>query len=99
MASTAQLTPMMAQYRRIKSELPKERYIELLRDLKANGHRPILYFWGGEPMLYGGLMDIIEEGARLGMPPTLGTNGTLLLTDTNAAHFPRRFYRAYWPLP
>jgi hypothetical protein len=28
-----------------------------------------------------------------------GTNGTLLLTDTNAAHFPRRFYRAYWPLP
>jgi len=61
-----------------KSELPKERYIELLRDLKANGHRPILYFWGGEPMLYGGLMDIIEEGARLGMPPTLGTNGTLL---------------------
>ena len=28
-----------------------------------------------------------------------GTNGKLTLTDTNAAHFPRRFYRAYWPLP
>ena len=28
-----------------------------------------------------------------------GTNGTLSFTDTNAAHFPRRFYRAYWPLP
>jgi len=28
-----------------------------------------------------------------------GTNGTLLLKDTNAAHFPHRFYRAYWPLP
>lgn len=28
-----------------------------------------------------------------------GTNGTLILTDTNAAHFPHRFYRAYWPLP
>ncbi|MGO9587469.1 MAG: Kelch repeat-containing protein [Limisphaerales bacterium] len=28
-----------------------------------------------------------------------GTNGTLLLVDTNATHFPRRFYRAYWPLP
>ena len=28
-----------------------------------------------------------------------GTNGTLTLTDTNAAKFPRRFYRAKWPLP
>ena len=28
-----------------------------------------------------------------------GTNGILLLQDTNAASFPRRFYRAYWPLP
>jgi hypothetical protein len=27
------------------------------------------------------------------------TNGSLLFQDTNAAHFPRRFYRAYWPLP
>jgi hypothetical protein len=28
-----------------------------------------------------------------------GTNGVLFLQDTNAASFPRRFYRAYWPLP
>jgi N-acetylneuraminic acid mutarotase len=28
-----------------------------------------------------------------------GTNGVLLLQDTNASNFPRRFYRAYWPLP
>ena len=27
------------------------------------------------------------------------TNGSLLFQDTNAAHFPRRFYRAYWPFP
>ena len=27
------------------------------------------------------------------------TNGWLFLQDTNAASFPRRFYRAYWPLP
>jgi hypothetical protein len=27
------------------------------------------------------------------------TNGTLLFRDTNAASFPNRFYRAYWPLP
>jgi hypothetical protein len=28
-----------------------------------------------------------------------GTNGTVLFQDTNAASFPNRFYRAYWPLP
>ena len=28
-----------------------------------------------------------------------GTNGSLLWQDTNAAQFPNRFYRAYWPLP
>ena len=28
-----------------------------------------------------------------------GTNGSLLFQDTNAATFPHRFYRAYWPLP
>lgn len=27
------------------------------------------------------------------------TNGVLLFKDTNAASFPQRFYRAYWPLP
>ena len=27
------------------------------------------------------------------------TNGLLFFQDTNAAQFPRRFYRAYWPLP
>ena len=27
------------------------------------------------------------------------TNGSLLLQDTNAANFPNRFYRVYWPLP
>ena len=27
------------------------------------------------------------------------TNGALLFQDINAASFPHRFYRAYWPLP
>ena len=27
------------------------------------------------------------------------TNGLLSFRDTNAANFPNRFYRAYWPLP
>ena len=57
-------------------EVPPERYRLLLDDLRAHGHVPVLYFWGGEPMLYDGLLDVIEHGARLGMPPTIATNGT-----------------------
>ncbi len=57
-------------------EVPAARYKELLHDLKKNGHAPVLYFWGGEPMLYSGLMDVMEEGARLGMPPTIATNAS-----------------------
>jgi radical SAM protein with 4Fe4S-binding SPASM domain len=59
-----------------KDEVSTERYIEQFHDLKKNGHTPILYFWGGEPMLYKGLLDLIDEGAKLGMPPTIATNGT-----------------------
>lgn len=59
-----------------KNEVPPERYIELLRDLKQNGHTPSVYLWGGEPMLYRGSVDVIEEAARLDMPPSIATNGT-----------------------
>ena len=57
-------------------EVSPERYISLLRDLQAHGHTPSVYLWGGEPMLYKGSVDIIEEAARLGMPPSIATNGT-----------------------
>jgi radical SAM protein with 4Fe4S-binding SPASM domain len=57
-------------------EVTPERYIELLHDLKSNGHTPSVYLWGGEPMLYKGSVEIIEEAARLGMAPSIATNGT-----------------------
>jgi radical SAM protein with 4Fe4S-binding SPASM domain len=57
-------------------EVSPERYIELLQDLKEKGHSPSVYLWGGEPMLYKGSVEIIEEAARLGMPPSIATNGT-----------------------
>ena len=28
-----------------------------------------------------------------------GSNGLLTFKDTNASKFPKRFYKAYWPLP
>ena len=57
-------------------EVSPERYLELLRDLKEKGHTPSVYLWGGEPMLYKGSVEIIEEAARLGMAPSIATNGT-----------------------
>ncbi|MBW2619365.1 MAG: radical SAM protein, partial [Deltaproteobacteria bacterium] len=59
-----------------QKEVSPARHIELLRDLKANGHTPSVYLWGGEPMLYPGAMEVIEEAARLGMPPSIATNAT-----------------------
>lgn len=62
-----------------KEEVTPERYIELLHDLHRNGHHPSVYLWGGEPMLYKGSVDIIEEAAKLGMAPSIATNGTGLV--------------------
>ncbi|MDR2488516.1 MAG: radical SAM protein [Desulfovibrio sp.] len=59
-----------------KQELPPERYRELLDDLAAHGHRPTVYLWGGEPMLYPGALDIVEHATRLHMPAAFATNGT-----------------------
>ncbi len=62
-----------------KEEVKPERYIKLLNDLHERGHSPSVYLWGGEPMLYKGSVEIIEEAARLGMPPSIATNGTGLV--------------------
>jgi radical SAM protein with 4Fe4S-binding SPASM domain len=57
-------------------ELPPERYTALLDDLAAHGHRPTVYLWGGEPMLYRGSLEILEHATRLRMPAMIATNGT-----------------------
>jgi len=56
-------------------ELAPSRHLELLRDLADHGHSPALYVWGGEPMLYQGTVDVLEGAARLGMAPSIATNG------------------------
>lgn len=59
----------------VRDQVTPERYIALLQDLVEHGHRPGVYFWGGEPMLYRGLVDIVEAAAELGLPTTIATNG------------------------
>lgn len=62
----------------VREQVAPERYIELLQDLVTHGHRPGVYFWGGEPMLYRGLLEIVEAGAGLGLPTSIATNATKL---------------------
>jgi radical SAM protein with 4Fe4S-binding SPASM domain len=61
-----------------REEVPARRYTYLLDDLAAHGHWPIVYLWGGEPMLYPGTLEIISHAARLGLPASIATNGTRL---------------------
>lgn len=68
----------------VKGEVPVERYIELVDDLVANGHRPGLYLWGGEPMLYRGAIDLIAKAARNGMPTSIATNGSRVAENAAA---------------
>jgi radical SAM protein with 4Fe4S-binding SPASM domain len=66
-------------------EVTPERYLQLLSDLVQNGHHPLVYFWGGEPMLYNNILDLIEAGTSLRLPVSIATNGTNLAK--NAAFF------------
>lgn len=59
-----------------EKEVTPQRYLEIFKDLTTHGHRPLIYFWGGEPMLYQGIMELIEGAASLGLPPSIATNGT-----------------------
>lgn len=59
-----------------KSEVPLSRYMEILSDLVQHGHRPLVYLWGGEPMLYKGTLPFIEAATAMGLPVSIATNGT-----------------------
>ena len=59
-----------------QNEVPVSRYKEILADLVQHGHHPLIYFWGGEPMLYEGTLDLIETATKLGLPCSIATNGT-----------------------
>jgi radical SAM protein with 4Fe4S-binding SPASM domain len=57
-------------------EVSPGRYRELMKDLVAHGHRPLVYYWGGEPMLYRGILDLIAGASALGLPSSIATNGS-----------------------
>lgn len=59
-----------------EKELPVSRYVFLLEDLRRRGQRPLLVLLGGEPMLYEGIVDLMDAAASLGLPVMMTTNGT-----------------------
>jgi radical SAM protein with 4Fe4S-binding SPASM domain len=59
-------------------EVAPARYGELLDDLVHHGHEPLVYIWGGEPMLYDGTVELIEKTASLGLGTSMVSNGTFI---------------------
>ncbi len=59
-------------------EVTPARYLELLKDLVEHGHEPLVYIWGGEPMLYEGTVELVEKAAALGLGTSMVTNGSLI---------------------
>jgi MoaA/NifB/PqqE/SkfB family radical SAM enzyme/SAM-dependent methyltransferase len=60
-----------------KKELSEAEWVDLLRQaarLGAGG----AYFFGGEPLLFPGLLNLVREAAGLGLVVSLDTNGLLL---------------------
>jgi radical SAM protein with 4Fe4S-binding SPASM domain len=67
-----------------REEVPSKRYLDLFADLMKRGHHPMVYLWGGEPMLYGGILDLMAGATAFRMPVSIATNGTHL---SEAARF------------
>jgi radical SAM protein with 4Fe4S-binding SPASM domain len=57
-------------------EVPLSVYRNFARSVTEAGWHPIWYVWGGEPMLYPGILDFLAYVRELRMPVSLVTNGT-----------------------
>jgi len=61
----------------ISEELPVELLLDCLDEAYALGYRQLAVS-GGEPIIYGGLRQLLERGRQLGMVTTVTSNGMLL---------------------
>lgn len=59
-------------------EIPKERMDRLLEEFKEAGIRSIVYFGGGEPMMYSEINEILIKTHNLGIDYAINTNGIML---------------------
>lgn len=59
-----------------QQEVPVETYKRFVDDIRQAGWSPLWYIWGGEPMMYPGLLDLLHYIADRKMPITMVSNGT-----------------------
>ena len=59
-----------------KREVPVEMYKKFVDDILKQGWSPLWYIWGGEPMMYPNLLELLHYIADRKMPITMVTNGT-----------------------
>ena len=57
-------------------EVPVEVYKRLVDQIIDAGWSPVWYIWGGEPMLYPGLIELLHYISERGMPISLVSNAT-----------------------
>jgi radical SAM protein with 4Fe4S-binding SPASM domain len=57
-------------------EVPLRVYKTFADQIVQAGWTPIWYVWGGEPMLYGGILDLLRHIHEHRMPISIVTNGT-----------------------
>jgi radical SAM protein with 4Fe4S-binding SPASM domain len=57
-------------------EVPVEMYKKFVDDILKQGWSPLWYIWGGEPMMYPNLLDLLHYISDRKMPITMVTNGT-----------------------
>lgn len=62
-------------------ELPKEKLIEIVNDLKQMGVEAITLSGGGEPLHHPDILEILNEINKLGLDNSIITNGQLLSED------------------
>lgn len=64
-----------------QQEVPLDVYKGFVDQIVAEGWSPIWYIWGGEPMMYPGLFDLLEYITARKMPIAMVTNGTNLVDN------------------
>lgn len=62
-------------------QLPKEKLIEIVNDLKQIGTKAVTFSGGGEPLFHPDIVEILNEVNRIGLDNSIITNGQLLSGD------------------
>ena len=72
-------------------EIPIEKMLEILEDLKSIGVKAITYSGGGEPLIHPNILEILDKTLELGIDLSILTNGQFI-TDKIA----KRLVKSKW---